>query len=121
MKDGTTRLGLFAAPTGAIGLGALAALLGACCGAPWLVAAIGVGGAIALARLALFAPILWLAGFGAAAALLIRAYRADPSCDQTCAPVLRRTRRVSAWLVALTLLGLFVAFRGWLSIRFLIR
>ena len=101
-------------------MGALAAFLSACCGAPWLVAVIGVSGAIAVTRLAFLAPILWLVGFGVAAVLLIWAYRADPVCEDACARAQRRTRRLSAWLVALTLLILFVVFRGWLSIRFLI-
>lgn len=36
---------------GALGLGAFAAAIGACCGLPWAVALLGVGGAVALARL----------------------------------------------------------------------
>jgi hypothetical protein len=36
---------------GAVGLGALAAAIAACCGVPWAVALLGVSGAVALARL----------------------------------------------------------------------
>jgi hypothetical protein len=41
---------------GALGLGAFAAAIGACCGFPWAVALLGVGGAVALARLS-FLPL----------------------------------------------------------------
>lgn len=99
-------------------MGALAALLGACCGAPWLVAVIGVTGAIAVARIAFLAPYIWLLAFGFAIAALTWAYRAELTCDTACAPTQRHRRQISSWLVVLTLLGLFVAVRGWHSLAF---
>jgi len=96
----------------------LAALLGACCGAPWLVAVIGVSGAIAVARLAFLAPYLWMLAFGFAIAALVWSYRAEPTCDIACAPTQRRRRQIAAWLVMLTMLGLFVVVRGWQSLVF---
>ncbi len=66
---------------GAVGLGALAAALGTCCAAPWAVGIVGVGGAVALARLAVFLPFL----LGGVALLLgvafYFAYRPLPVCD----------------------------------------
>ena len=41
---------------GALGLGAIAALFGTCCVAPWTVGLLGVGGAVALARLSFLQP-----------------------------------------------------------------
>lgn len=108
----------FAAPTGALSAGALAALLGACCGAPWLIAVIGVSGAIAVARLAFLAPYLWFLAFGFAIAALVWAYRAEPACAMACAPAHRRRRQIASWLVMLTMLGLFVIVRGWQSLVF---
>lgn len=107
-----------AAPAGALGVGGLAALLGACCGAPWLVTLIGVSGAIAVARLAFLAPYLWVLAFAFAIAALVWAYRAEPNCDVACAPTRQRRHRFTAWLVILTMLGLFVATRGWQSLVF---
>lgn len=103
-------------PSGALSMGALATLLGACCGTPWLVAAIGVSGAIAVARLAFLTPYLWLLGFGFAIAALTWAHRSEPNCDPACEPTQRRKRRIASWLVVLALLGLFVAARGWRSL-----
>jgi hypothetical protein len=108
----------FVAPVGALSAGGLAAFLGACCGTAWLVAAIGVSGAIAVTRLAFLTPYLWLAAFGFALATLAWAYRAEPSCDIACAPAQRRRRQIAAWVVLLAMLGLFVAVRGWQSLAF---
>ncbi|MGA9422575.1 MAG: mercuric transporter MerT family protein [Rhodanobacteraceae bacterium] len=105
-------------PGGALSAGGLAALLGACCGAPWLVAVIGVSGAIAVARLAFLAPYLWVLAFGFAIAALVRAYRATPICGIACAPAQRRRWQIAAWLVMLTILGLFVDVRSWQSAVF---
>ncbi|MHB8446802.1 MAG: mercuric transporter MerT family protein [Rudaea sp.] len=107
-----------AAPAGALSAGGLAALLGACCGVPWLVAVIGVSGAIAVARLAFLAPYLWLLAFGFAIAALAWTYRAGSSCEVGCAPTQQRRRQIAAWLVVVTILGLFVATRGWHSLEF---
>lgn len=113
-----SRFRKFAVPAGALSTGGLAALLGACCGAPWLVAVIGVSSAIAVARLAFLAPYLWLVAFGFAIAAMVWAYRAEPHCDAACTPTQRRRRQVTAWLIMLTMLGLFVAARGWHSLVF---
>jgi hypothetical protein len=48
MSDRTRAIGTAG---GALGLGAFAATVGACCGLPWAVALLGVSGAVALARL----------------------------------------------------------------------
>jgi hypothetical protein len=61
------------------------------------------------------APYLWVLAFAASVAALIWAYRAEPTCDPACSPAQRRGRMIAAWLVALTLLGLFIATRGWQS------
>lgn len=103
----------WALPSGAVGSGALAALLGVCCGVPWLVAAIGVSGAIAVARVAFLAPYLWVAAFGVSLGGLLWAYRVEPVCEAACIPAKRRGRRLIAWLILATLVALFVAVRGW--------
>ena len=103
------------APSGALSLGALAALMGACCGVPWLVAAIGVTGAIAVSRVAVFAPYLWLLAFGFAITAVVRSHRSESACDVGCKPAQRRRQHVVTWVVFVILLGLFVAARGWQS------
>jgi hypothetical protein len=118
MKGNSGRFWRVMVPSGALSVGGLAAFLGACCGVPWLVAAIGVTGAITVARIAYVAPYLWVLAFAVAAVTLVWVYRADPTCDAACAPAQRRGRRIAAWLVLLTLLGLFVASRGWQSFVF---
>jgi hypothetical protein len=105
-------------PSGALSVGGLAAFLGACCGVPWLVAAIGVTGAIAVARIAFVAPYLWVLAFAASITALIWAYRAEPMCAAACTPTQRRGRLIGVWVVALTLLGLFIAVGGWHSFVF---
>ena len=104
---------LVVASTGAFSLGALAALLGACCGAPWLVGLVGVSGAIAIARAAYLAPYLWLLALALALFVLGWAYRFEPACGDQCAASVRRGRRWTAWIVVLILVGLFIATRGW--------
>jgi hypothetical protein len=97
------RLRSLAVPAGALSAGSLAALLGACCGAPWLVTVLGVSGAIAMARLAFLAPYLWLVAFGLAISVLIWAFRSQPNCEVACAPIQRQRRQIAAWFVLLTL------------------
>jgi hypothetical protein len=113
MKGNPGRFWRVMVPSGALSVGGLAAFLGACCGVPWLVAAIGVTGAITVARIAFVAPYLWVLAFAASIGTLIWAYRVEPTCDIVCAPTQRRGRLIGAWLVALTLLALFIAARGW--------
>jgi hypothetical protein len=83
---------------GAIGLGGFAALLGACCGVPWVVGIFGITGAVALARLSFIRPYAILA----AAILLIAAFwfayrpiaaTGGASCD----PAARRRLRYFVW------------------------
>src|SRR6266852_235379 len=109
MKANPGRFWRVMVPSGALSVGGLAAFLGACCGVPWLVAAIGVTGAITVARIAFVAPYLWVLAFAVSITALIWAYRAEPTCDTACTPTPRRGRLIAAWLVALTLLGLFVS------------
>lgn len=44
---------------GSLGVAGVAWILAGCCGSPWLVAALGVSGAIAVSRFATAAPYLW--------------------------------------------------------------
>ena len=94
---------------GALGLGGFAAALGLCCTVPWAVALLGVGGAVAFARLALLLPYALL---GAAALLAVGfwlAYRRPAACDDgTCAPTSRRTLRWIVWLAAVLVSALAV-------------
>jgi hypothetical protein len=110
------RFRMFAAPASALSAGGLAALLGACCGASWMVAVVGVSGAIAVARRAFLVPCLWLTAFGFAAAALVWVYRAEPGCEDAGLSAQGRRRQIAAWLVLLTMLVLFVAVRGWHSL-----
>ncbi|HMM58224.1 MAG TPA: hypothetical protein PKD77_11645 [Rudaea sp.] len=108
-----TPVPLVAASTGAFGFGALAALLGACCGTPWLVGVVGVSGAIAIARAAFLAPYLWLLALVLAFFVLGWAYLFAPACEDECAASVQRGRRIAAWIIVLILAALFVATRGW--------
>jgi hypothetical protein len=83
---------------GAVGLSAIAAVLGTCCVAPWAVSLIGVAGAVALARLAAWMPVL----IGGAVLLLglafYFAYRPLPACaDGSCDATSQRRLRWVAW------------------------
>ena len=87
---------------GAVGLGAIAAVLGTCCVAPWAVGLIGVAGAVALARLTVLTP--WLVG-GSIILLGLTfylAYRPRAVCtEDACETTARRRLRRIAWLGAL--------------------
>jgi hypothetical protein len=93
--------------SGALGLGAFAAAIGACCGVPWAVALLGVSGAVALARLSFLLPYALL---GAGALLAIAfwwVYRPLAACaDDTCNPHRRRTLRWMVWAAGVLVLGL---------------
>lgn len=71
---------------GAIGISAIASLIGLCCIGPWAVVLFGVSGAVAMAR---FAP-LRLYIIAVAAVMLAwafwRAYRPQPVCDAGSCP-----------------------------------
>lgn len=100
---------------GALGLGAFAAAIGACCGFPWAVALLGVSGAVALARLSFLLPCALL---GAVALLCVAfwwAYRPLAVCaDGTCNPASRRPLRIIVWAATVLVVGLAtVAFTYW--------
>lgn len=98
-------------PSGALSAGGLAAFLGACCGLPWLVAAFGVTGAIALARIAFLAPYLWALAIVLAVATFAWVY--GPARAAECGVNARRYQRVFAWIVVVALIALFMATRAW--------
>jgi hypothetical protein len=90
---------------GAVGLGAFAATVGACCGLPWAVAVLGVSGAVALARLSFLLPYALLGAAGLLAVAFWWAYRppavcADGSCDTA------GGLRWIVWAAALLVIGL---------------
>ena len=105
---------------GALGLGAIAALFGTCCVAPWTVGLLGVGGAVALARLSFLQPYLILGTLGLLGIALWWAYRPQPACaDGACETTSRRRLRWIVWLscalicalAAMSLLHLRVVFQ----------
>lgn len=100
---------------GALGLGAFAAAIGACCGLPWAVALLGVGGAVALARLSFLLPYALLGAGALLAVAFWWAYRPIPACtDGTCAPANRLPLRWIVWAAAVLVVGLAaVAFTSW--------
>jgi hypothetical protein len=87
---------------GALGLGAFAAAVGACCGLPWAVALLGVSGAVALARLSFVLPCALLGAGVLLAVAFWWAYRPAAVCaDATCNPSSRRPLRWIVWASAL--------------------
>jgi hypothetical protein len=92
---------------GALGLGAFAAAIGACCGLPWAVALLGVSGAVALARLSFLLPYALLGAGALLAVAFWWAYRPLAVCtDGTCNPVNRRPLRRIVWAAAVLVVGL---------------
>jgi len=92
---------------GALGLGAFAAVLGACCGLPWAVALLGVSGAVALARLSFMLPYALFGAGALLAAAFWWAYRPVTDCaDDTCDPENRRLLRWIVWTGAVLVVGL---------------
>lgn len=91
----------------AVGLGALAAAVGACCGFPWAVALLGVSGAVALAGLSFLLPYALL---GAGALLAVGfwwAYRPRTVCAEGSRhAVSRRAMRWIVWSAAVLVAGL---------------
>jgi hypothetical protein len=93
--------------SGALGLGAFAAVIGACCGLPWAVALLGVGGAVALARLSFLLPCALLGAGALMAVAFWWAYRPLPECNNgTCSPADRRPLRWIVWTAAVLVVGL---------------
>jgi hypothetical protein len=104
MSDKTRVMG---ATGSALGLGAFAAAVGACCGLPWAVALLGVGGAVALARLSFLLPYALLGAAGLLAVAFWWAYRPPAVCaDGTCDTSARRPLRWIVWAATLLVLGL---------------
>jgi hypothetical protein len=92
---------------GALGLGAFAATVGACCGLPWAVALLGVTGAVALARLSFLLPYALLGAGGLLVVAFWWAYRAPAVCaDGTCDTAGGRPLRWIVWVAALVVIGL---------------
>jgi hypothetical protein len=92
---------------GALGLGAFAAAIGACCGLPWAVALLGVSGAVALARLSFLLPYALLGAGAFLAVAFWWAYGPAAVCaDGTCSPVSRRPLRWIVWAAAVLVVGL---------------
>lgn len=92
---------------GALGLGAFAAAIGACCGLPWAVALLGVSGAVALARLSFLLPYALLGAGASLAVAFWWAYRPAAVCaDGTCIPVSRSPLRWIVWVAAVLVVGL---------------
>jgi hypothetical protein len=91
----------------AIGLGAFAALFGACCVAPWVVGLLGFGAAAVLARLSFLQPYLIGGTLGLLATAFWWAYRPRPACAaDNCANDGRRSLRRMAWLACAIVCGL---------------
>ncbi|WP_313918150.1 mercuric transporter MerT family protein [Tahibacter sp.] len=98
------------AASGALGLGAFAAMFATCCVAPWAVSLLGVSGAIALARLAVLQPYLLIAAGILLGAAFFWVYRPAPTCaDGTCATASRRRLRAIVWIAAIVVAGLATA------------
>jgi membrane protease YdiL (CAAX protease family) len=97
---------------GALGLGALAAAIGTCCGLPWAVALLGVSGAVALARLSFLLPYALLGAGALLAVAFWWAYGPAAVCtDGTCNPATWRPLRWIVWVAAVLVVGLaMVAF-----------
>ena len=102
---------------GALGLGAFAAAIGACCGLPWAVALLGVTGAVALARLSFLLPYALLRAAGLLAVAFWWAYRPPAVCaDGTCDTSARRALRWIVWATALVVVSLAaVAMSQWVG------
>ena len=95
--------------SGALGFGALAAAIGACCGLPWAVTLLGVSGAVALARLSFLLPYALTAAGVLLAVAFWWAYRPPAVCaDDSCDPAARRPLRWIVWAAALLVAGLAI-------------
>lgn len=90
-------------------------LASACCIGPLLLAAIGLGGGVALARLEAYRPYFVVATFSVLSAGFYFAYRRKPAtgiATDACecpAPRSRTTARILLWVATLVAVG-FVAF-----------
>ena len=92
---------ILGAAGGAVGLSAVAFAFGVCCVAPWAVTLLGVGGAILLARLAVFQPYVVAATLALIGVGFWYAYRRKPATDgQACAIENRKSLRWMVWIGA---------------------
>src|SRR5215472_19291690 len=95
---------------GALGLGAFAAAVGGCCGAPWAVALLGVTGAVALARLAFLLPYALIGAATLLGVAFWSVYRPTPAgADGACASTSRRRPlRILVWVASVLVVALGV-------------
>lgn len=101
---------IFAATGGAVGLGAFALALGACCVVPWAVSLLGVAGAVAFARLAFLQPYVLLGTAGLLGLAFWFAYRPKPVCgDGTREVSSRRGMRSLVWVATALAVALVAA------------
>jgi hypothetical protein len=93
---------ILGAAGGAVGLSAVALAFGVCCVAPWAVTLLGVGGAILLARLAVFQPYVVAATLALIGVGFWYAYRGRPATTDgaACAIENRRSLRWMVWIGA---------------------
>lgn len=82
---------------GALGLSGLAALLGFCCSLPWVVALLGVTGAVAFARLAYVIPYALIGSALLLAVGFWLAYRRPAACVQEGGT--QASQRALRWIV----------------------
>lgn len=100
--------------TGTLSLAGLAWVVGGCCGVPWLVAVVGVSGAVALARIAPAAPYLWILVAVVLLASLWWTFRPRPVCaDGTCERKPSWPLRILALAAAVGAIFLFVLSKPW--------
>jgi mercuric ion transport protein len=113
------RTRIFGSSGGAVGFGAIAAALGACCVAPWAVAILGVGGAVALARLAFLEPLFVAGAVASLAFAFWSAYREPAACGDECTTRSRRSLRRVVWIAAFCVLALLLAAiaPAWVTLR----
>jgi hypothetical protein len=81
---------------GAIGISAIASMIGLCCIGPWAVVLFGVPGAVTLARWAPIRPYILTIAAGMLAWAFWRVYRPQPACTSEGCPAGR-----SPWLQAM--------------------
>lgn len=89
-----------------MGLSGMAAFLGTCCMAPWVVTVLGVSGAVTLARLAVWQPYLLAIAavlIGVAIWSVYRAPAGGAACD------LASSRRMRRWVWLATVLMVVLA------------
>ena len=113
MKDREKTIGV---ASGAVGLGGLAALLGACCLGPWGVTVLGAVGAVTVARFSYLQPYMLAGAIVLLGITFWFAYRPLPACaDASCAAPSRSGLRWVAWVAA----ALVLIFAGLACVAYL--